>query len=136
MIRLFYTSFSLGFGDIAEAYMDLASQYKTPRRLQKDYPIKHYCYIMLTCPCNEDPLTPHFYIVKRGFTGVYIFFIIFALKHKLWVLVRNRLNEAVLTCTNNLCFEQNRENITNFHLKIVNFYSFKNCCILHRLVDC
>ena len=32
-------------------------------------------YIMLTCPCNEDPLTPHFYIVKLGFTGVYIFFL-------------------------------------------------------------
>ena len=26
--------------------------------------------IMLTCPCNHvDPLTPHFYIVKLGFTG-------------------------------------------------------------------
>ena len=23
-------------------------------------------------PCNEDPLTPHFYIVKLGCTGVYI----------------------------------------------------------------
>ena len=30
-------------------------------------------YIMKTCPCNEDPLTPHFYTVKLGFTGVYIF---------------------------------------------------------------
>ena len=29
--------------------------------------------IMKTSPCNEDPLTPHFYIVKLGFTGVYIF---------------------------------------------------------------
>ena len=28
---------------------------------------------MITCPCNEYPLTPHFYIVKLGFTGVYIF---------------------------------------------------------------
>ena len=27
----------------------------------------------VTCPCNEDPLTPHFYIVKQGFTGVFIF---------------------------------------------------------------
>ena len=26
-------------------------------------------------PCNEDPLTPHFYIVKLGFTGVYIVFL-------------------------------------------------------------
>ena len=44
--------------------------------------------ITKTCPCNEDPLTPHFYIVKLGCTGVYIFFLIFALKHRLWVLIR------------------------------------------------
>ena len=31
--------------------------------------------IMKTSPCNEDPHTPHFYIVKLGFTGVYIFFL-------------------------------------------------------------
>ena len=43
--------------------------------------------IMLTCPSNEHPLTPHFYIVKLGFTGV-SFFLIFAQKHRLWVLVR------------------------------------------------
>ena len=40
-----------------------------------------------TRPCNEQPLTPHFYIVKLGFTGVY-FFLIFAPKHRLWALVR------------------------------------------------
>ena len=28
--------------------------------------------ITKTCPCNEDPLTPHLYIVKLGFTGVNI----------------------------------------------------------------
>ena len=27
--------------------------------------------IMLTYLCNVDPLTPHFYIVKLGFTSVY-----------------------------------------------------------------
>ena len=32
--------------------------------------------IMQTSPCNEYPLTPHFYIVKLGFTGVYIFFLL------------------------------------------------------------
>ena len=31
--------------------------------------------IMQTSPCNEYPLTPHFYIVKLGFAGVYIFFL-------------------------------------------------------------
>ena len=44
-------------------------------------------HIMQTCPCNEDPLTPHVYIVKLECTGVYIF-LIFALKYRLWVLVR------------------------------------------------
>ena len=29
-------------------------------------------------PYNSDPLKPHFYIVKLGFTGVYIIFLISA----------------------------------------------------------
>ena len=32
-------------------------------------------HVMQTSPCNEYPLTPHCYIVKLGFTGVYIFFL-------------------------------------------------------------
>ena len=35
-----------------------------------------------------DPLKPHFYIVKPGFIGVYINFLISAQNHRLWVLVR------------------------------------------------
>ena len=37
---------------------------------------------------NFDPLKPHFYTVKLGFTGVYINFLIFARKHRLWVFIR------------------------------------------------
>ena len=37
---------------------------------------------------NVYPLKPNFYIVKLGFTGVYIIFLISAQKHRLWVLVR------------------------------------------------
>ena len=44
--------------------------------------------ITKTYLCNSDPLKPHFYIVKLGFTGVYIIFLISAQKHRLWVLVR------------------------------------------------
>ena len=33
---------------------------------------------------NFDPLKPHFYIVKLGFTGVYIIFLFSAQKHRLW----------------------------------------------------
>ena len=35
-----------------------------------------------------DPLKPHIYTVKLGFTGVYINFLISAQKHRLWVLDR------------------------------------------------
>ena len=38
---------------------------------------------------NFDHLKPHFYIYsKKGFTGVYIVFLISAQKHRLFVLVR------------------------------------------------
>ena len=36
---------------------------------------------------NFDPLKPHFYIIKLGFTGVYIIFLILLNEHRLWVLV-------------------------------------------------
>ena len=64
---------------------------------------------MLTCLCNVDPLTFHFYIAKVGFTGVY-FFLIFAPNHRLWVHVRT----AAL------------KNIKKFKLKLVIFQSCKN----------
>ena len=47
-----------------------------------------YTDITKICLYNFDPLKPHFYIVKLGFTGVYIIFLISAQKHRLWVLVR------------------------------------------------
>ena len=56
--------------------------------------------IRITCPCSLYALTPQFHIVKLGFTGVFIF-LIFALKHRLWVLVRT----TSLRCTQNLCYE-------------------------------
>ena len=53
-----------------------------------------HTYIILT-PINptfiSDPsilMGPSFYIVKLGFTEVYIIFLISAQKHRLWVLVR------------------------------------------------
>ena len=57
-----------------------------------------------------EPLNPNFYIIKLGFTGVCINCLISALKHRFVVLVRNRLDEAVLINTHNLCFEQKYEN--------------------------
>ena len=44
--------------------------------------------ITKSCLYNFDPLKPHFYVVKLGFTGVYIIFLISAQRHRLGVLVR------------------------------------------------
>ena len=44
--------------------------------------------ITKACLYNVDPLQPHFYIVKLGFTGVYIILLNSDQKHRLWVLVR------------------------------------------------
>ena len=45
-------------------------------------------FITKTYLYSLNPLKPHFYIVKLGFTGVCIIFLISAQKHRLWVLVR------------------------------------------------
>ena len=51
-------------------------------------PLSCYKVITKTRLYNFDPLKPHFYKVKLGFTGLYIIFSYFAKKHRLWVLVR------------------------------------------------
>ena len=33
-------------------------------------------FITKTCPCNVYPIEPHFYIVKLGFAGVYLIFLL------------------------------------------------------------
>ena len=45
--------------------------------------INRKCSITKMYLYNFDPLKPHFYIVKLGFTGVYIIFLISAQKHRL-----------------------------------------------------
>ena len=74
-------------------------------------------YIAKTCLYNVDPIKPHFYIVKLGFTGVYISFPISAQKRRLWVLVRT----ASPRCSNeyhNLCLSRNMKNVRNYIWKV------------------
>ena len=54
---------------------------------QSDHDVRGPLHITKTCLYNTDPLKPHFYIVDMAFTGVYIIFSYFCLKHRLWVLV-------------------------------------------------
>ena len=81
---------------------------------------------MRTCPCNEYPLTPHFYIVKLGLTGVYFFFLIFALKHRLWVLVLILVRVPTI-----YVLSKKKKSITFCHLKIIVLTAVKNYYILH-----
>ena len=62
-----------------------------------------------------------FYTHVNSKTGVYRgihYFLIFALKHILWVLVRTASNVAVITCTHNIGFEKIMKIIIKNQLKL------------------
>ena len=75
-------------------------------------------HITKTCLYNVDPLKPHFYIVKLGFTGVYIIFLIYAQNIDCGYAL-----EPPLASTLNRCFVQKFEKYQNFYLKIFIFWS-------------
>ena len=57
---------NIGFNEeMAKNYLSIIIKYA---------PYLFFC-IRTTSLYNEDPLTPHFYIEKLGFTGVYIIFL-------------------------------------------------------------
>ena len=68
---------------------------------------------------TNTPYTPLLYSKTGVYRGI-LFFLIFAPKHRLWVLVR----------TINV-LSKNKKNIKNFHLKMNIFTAVKYCCILH-----
>ena len=67
---------------------------------------------------NFDPLKPHFYIVKLGFTRVYIIFLIFAQKHRLWVLVGTASSRRFQRVPTIYVLSRSMKNIRIFCLKI------------------
>ena len=83
---------------------------------------------------NSDPLKPYFYIVKLGFTGGYIIFLISAQNRNCRYSLeppRRGGAEAVLTSTHSLCFEQKYEKYQyfsseNFHFVVVKFSVYLN----------
>ena len=87
--------------------------------------------ITKTCLYNFDSLKPHFYIVKLGFTGVYIIFLIFAQNIDCGYSLEPPQIEAVLTSTHNLCFQQKYDKYRiflseNFHFLVVKFSIYLN----------
>ena len=79
---------------------------------------------------NFDPLKPHFYIVKLGFTGIYIIFHVpaqnieckYSLEPHRPPWGGSNKDEAILTSTHNLCFEQKHEKYQHFYFKFFIFW--------------
>ena len=80
--------------------------------------------IMKTCLYDFDPLKPLFYIVKLGFTGVCIIFLISA-KNINCGYPLEPPHKGVLMSTHNLCFEQEFEKYQNFLSENFHFLSVK-----------
>ena len=64
--------------------------------------------IRKTCPCNEYPFKPQFYYLKVGLP----IFLVFAQKHRLWVLVRTALKIFIFYILKNVCILHGRRNIS------------------------
>ena len=77
----------MALNKVKMTWKDITDQHSRKNRMKKTKNCNRNT-ITKTCLYNVDPLKPHFYIVKLGFTGVYIIFLISAQKHRLWVLIR------------------------------------------------
>ena len=87
--------------------------------------------IRKTCPCIVYPLDHHFYIVKKGYAGVYLFFLFLHqfidCGYSLEPPRRGGSNGVPTTYV----LSKNKKNIENYLLKIFNFYNLKNNLYLH-----
>ena len=81
---------------------------------------------------NFDPLKPHFYIVKLGFTGVNVFFFISTQKHRLWVLVVPTI--YVLSRNNNNKKKKKKKKIAEFLYENFRFLVVKFSIHLNKRV--
>ena len=92
------------------------------------------CNIRITCPCNVHPLTTHFYYSKIGVYRGKHYFLIFALKHRLWVLVRTASLGRFSRVPTIYVLSKIMKIVKIFQLKIVIYTAIKNRCMLHRHV--
>ena len=111
--------------------MVLDKKFQYIYRIYQKYTNRHaWVNITKTRLYNFDPLKSHFYIVKLGFTRVYIIFLLSALKYRLWILVRTA--SAVLTSIHNLRLEQKYEKYQVFLSEIFQFLEVKCLIYLNR----
>ena len=82
---------------------------------------------------NFDPLEPHCYIEKLGFTVVYIIFLLSAQNIDCWYSLEPP-RRGGLTSTHNLCFEQKYEKYKSFLSENFQFLEVKFSIYLNRRV--
>ena len=81
------------------------------------------------------PYTPLLYSKTLVYRCIH-FFLIYAIKHRLWVLIRTAsMRRRRFKCVPTInVLSKNEENNIIFHLKINIFTAVKYCCILHGRV--
>ena len=84
--------------------------------------IKYVNFITKTRLYNVDHLKPHFYIVKLGFRGVYIIFLISAQKHRLWYSLEPPRRGGSNEYSQSMFLSRNMKNFRVFYLKIFSFW--------------
>ena len=86
-----YEKFQIKNSDIFHVSVqniDCRYSLEPPRRCGSNGCTQSIFFITKTDLYNFDPLKPHFYVVKLGFTRVDIIFLSSAQRHRLWILVR------------------------------------------------
>ena len=81
---------------------------------------------------NFDPLKPHFYIVKLGFTGVYIIFLISSQKHRLWVLIRTAYPQSMFWAEILLISEFLSENFQFLVVKFSIYLRYRRVFVMNK----
>ena len=90
-------------------------------------------FIRITFPYTIYPLYPLLYS-KTGIRRCIPIFLIFALKHRLWVLVRTASTRRFYRVPTIYVLSKNKRNIKIFLMKFSIFTDEKNLCILHGQV--
>ena len=92
-------------------------------------------YIRITFQCYLYSIAHHIYIVKLGFTGVYIIFFFFFLLQNVHCGY-SLLNEAVLTCTQYVCIGENKKEnrFFLFRLKIILIFAYRTGMFAYYMI--
>ena len=95
---------------------------------------RRFFTITKTRLCSFDPLKPQFYIVKLGFTGVNIIFLISAQKHRLWYSLEPPRRGGSNEYPQSIFLSRNMKNIRVFLSENFQFIEMKFSIYLNRRV--